>query len=223
MAVWGRERDGQTCRSKGKVRGKEAGTAAAAAGHCLRWWQLQLPHLGCKSFTSPSGQTGSWKAGGSSPHLSCCGRPWSSRCGGELCVAVSAPSHLNPNGMEGCSLQKTFNSWKPNQGLVMPWIQSLGLRAQLLHQGSEEPSLSPHAGLLPGAPALTLAVRSPAQALLSVAFSSVCYERLRNSLQSLVLQLLLVTVNSLPSAKLSFLTLFFLKKHFRSFFQFQLS
>lgn len=177
MAVWGRQRDGQTCRSKGKVRGKEAGTAAAAAGHCLRWWQLQRPHLGCRSFTSPSGQMGSWKAGGSSPHLSCCGRPGSSRCGAELCVAVSAPSHPNPIGMEGCSLRKTFNSWKPNQGLVMPWIQSLGLRAQLLHQGSEEPSLSPRAGLLPGAPALTLAVRSLAQALLSVAFSSVCCER----------------------------------------------
>lgn len=130
------------------------------AGHCLRLWQLQLSELGCKSFTSLSGQTGSSKAGASSPDLSCWGRLWSSRLGSKLC------SHPSPISLECCSLQKTFNSWKPNQGLGMPRIQLLWLRAQLLHLGTEDPSLSLCAGLLLGVPAFTLAVLSPAQACL---------------------------------------------------------
>lgn len=92
----------------------------------------------------------------------------------------------------------------------MPGVRLLGLRAQLFHEGNKKP-LSPCAGLLLGAPALTLAESAPARGHLSVALSSVCHERLRNSLHFLILQLLLVTVNYLLSAKQPVSILLFFK------------
>lgn len=90
----------------------------------------------------------------------------------------------------------------------MPWIELLGLKAQLLHLSSKEPTLSLCTGLWLGAWHFTLALLSPAEPLQSVALSSTCSGRLKYSPHSLLLQLLLV--DSFPSAKLSLFNTFFL-------------
>lgn len=189
------------------------------AGLCDRSWQLQLSESGCSIFTSLT-RTDRQLEGRS---LFCtsaredCDPP-------RLVVSCTLHRVLPPipvlSGWSAAVCEKTFNYWKINQGVVMPWVQLLGLRAQLFHEGNKKP-FSPCAGLLLGAPALTLAAPAPARGHLSVALSSVCPERLRNSLHFLILQLLLVTVNYLLSAKQPISILF--QKHLRFFFPFKLS
>lgn len=184
-------------------------------GRCGRSWQLQLSESGCDIFTSLT-RTDRQLEGRSLFSTSAKEDPDPPR----LVMSCTLHRVLPPIpvllGWSAAVCKKPFDYRKINQGVVMPWVRLLGIGAQLFHEGNKKP-FSPCAGLLLGAPALTLAVLAPARGHLSVALGSVCPERLRNSLHFLILRLLLVTVNYLPSAKQPVSILLFFKSISDSF------